>query len=184
MSIEGFNIIFMVAGPHSGFSLQHIFSVKRTEEFIHGRFFWGYAGTLCHPSKVNAFVLSCLEAGMGPPKVLLASTSSKYYSLIDRVREYSTSGDIYTALPEDVVLTGCKYAITARNITEVNCEVDLNKYAVATGGKVGKPLGEYIRYRVNKACASLANTDLCLPPHYRKLAYVADLVEPYCVFLR
>jgi hypothetical protein len=178
------NIIFMIAGPHSGFSLEHIFSVKKAEESVHGSFFWGYAGTLCHPHKVNAFVQNCLASGMASPKILLAATPSKYTSAVGRLLKYSIDDSAYAPLPQDVVLTGCKYAVVGKNIMEANCEVDLNKYEIATGDKEGKPLGEYIRYRVNKGCARLRKVYANESPRFAKIAYVADMVEPYCVFLR
>jgi hypothetical protein len=121
---------------------------------------------------------------MALPKILLAVTASEYYSSIGRVREYSTDANSFAPLPEDVVLTGCKYAVVGKNIREVSWTVDLNEYEIATGPKEGKPLGEYIKYRINKGCARLRHEYKSGPPRYTQIAYIADLVEPYCVFLR
>ena len=47
----------------------------------------------------------------------------------------------------------------------------------------GKTLDEYIRYRIDKACA-VHKPDPSRPPKTFKIAYASELVSPYCVYVR
>jgi len=183
------NILFMKVGPHSGFELDEIIKMKKGEEEAHGKFFWGYAGTLCHPFKVVNFVKQSLKYGKRPMMVM-AYTPSKYFSsTTGRIKEYSIDRTRWIPLPEGVVLIGCKYAVIGEGLRQTQILIDLNSYAVWNGGQVtlwgnpGRLLGDYLKGQVNKARAVLLPNS-SKSPRYTQISYIAEIVEPYCVFLR
>jgi len=174
----------MKVGPHSGFDLDKIIEIKKREEKIYGKFYWGYAGTFCHPEKVIDFVnKSLLDYGRAP-MMYMSATASKYFSDIGRISEYSIDGKNYKHLPKGITLTGCKYAIIAKKIKKVDFSIDLNKYIIVNGSCQGKALGEYIRYHVNKACAMYKNDTAITTSRFVKISFVAELTNQYAIFLR
>lgn len=182
--MEPKSIIFMKAGPHSGYTLDEIFKIKKTEEKAYGKLFWGYAGALCHPFRVHTFVKQSLRDYEEVPMLVMTTTSSKYYSKkIGKLKEHSVDGDTYHPLPQKVILIGCKYAVIVRDLQQTNSCLDLNQYKVVDGKEETKLLGNYIRYRVNKACA-VRSLDISVSPRYVKISYIAKLTAPWCVFLR
>lgn len=181
------SIVFMKAGAHSGYDLGEIFEMKKREEHSCGRFYWGYSGTLCHPSRVHRFVSQLNSRGHSSsdpaPMLVLAYTASAYSSNIGKLTEYSVDGRVWFPLHPEVSLTGCQYAVVGRHLRPVDITIDLNKYKTVSGEKIGKPLGEYIRYRVNKACA-IFHPDGALPQRNVRVLYVGELISPYCVCVR
>jgi hypothetical protein len=53
---------------------------------------------------------------------------------------------------------------------------------VAVGRSKGKPGGDYVKGRVDKACLEVISS--AEDPSPAEIGLVADLVEPYAVFLR
>jgi len=175
-------IIFMKAGPHSGDTLEDIIKMKLEEQTKFGRFYWGYSGTLCHPYKVQKFAQEAVNNGVVPLLVLSPTRSAYDVGGIKKiVHEYSIDDKKWNKLPRGVHLWNCKFAITASNMQKVDQYIDLNEYIVASGKKAC-PLGEYIRYRVNKACAIFRG--MSNQPCLTKISYIAELVPPFCIFLR
>jgi len=172
----------MKAGPHSGDSLEDIIKMKLEEQSKFGRFYWGYSGTLCHPYRVQKFAQEAIEKGI-IPLLVLSPTNSAYDVGGTRkiVHEYSIDNKKWDKLPKGVHLWNCKFAVIASNLQKVDQYIDLNEYIVATEKKVCL-LGEYIRYRVNKACAIFRGTSD--KPSLTKISYIAELVPPFCIFLR
>ena len=68
-------------------------------------------------------------------------------------------------------------------------EIDLTEYEVAVGRSKGKNLSKYIRFQNDKACAFFSNknstvTTKTRPTDYtKKIDYIAELTEPYAVFI-
>lgn len=169
----------MKAGPHSGNSLDVIIKMKKEEEEKFGIFYWGYSGTLCHPFKIQKFAMEAIK-NKTIPKLLFSVTESAYNPPgIKKVYKYSLDARVWKDLPTGVYLWNCDYAIIATNLKEVEAYVDLNEYVVT---EKKKRLGEYLRYRVNKACAKFYGATRF--PRLVKVKYVADIVSPFCVFLK
>jgi len=97
--------------------------------------------------------------------------------------EYSIDGKTWKPLPEGILVAGSKYALVCENLREVNMLIKTNEYRVATGRCKGEALGEYLRFRTDKACASLA-TDPSEGNLRLHVSLVGELKEPYAVFLR
>ncbi len=176
------HIIFMKAGPYCGFSLETIIDIKEREEQAVGKFFWGYSGVFCHPKRVVPFVEMALQNG-SRPTLLFAITPSKFSSSIGQAKELSINGKEWTSLPKQVLLVGNKYAVVGQNLRRVNLELDLSEYEAMLGQELGKPLDEYIKYRVDKACAVHVG-DKNRSPKTALISFASELVEPFCVYVR
>lgn len=177
-------ILFMIVGPHSGFSLAEIFAMKKKEERRLGHFYWGYAGSLCHPVRVQGFAQEFIKNGGGPPRVIMVETKSRYSSTtVGRIQQYSVDGSRFGKIPSGVTLIGCTVAVTCANLRTCDEQLDLNRYSVADGKRAGAPLGQYVRYQINKACALLRDGEPLAPARFVNVVAVAELVEPYCVYL-
>ncbi len=175
-------IIYMKAGPYCGFTLEQIIQIKLHEQAKYGKFFWGYGGVFCHPKRVLPFVESALDEGV-VPTVLFSLTKSRFASPIGRATYYSVSAEEWDPLPKSVLLIGNQYALVARGLKQVTMLLDLTQYRSVLGTTVGKSLAEYIRYRVDKSCAlRVAQSAGDAKP--TEIAYVCELVEPYCVYVR
>lgn len=182
------SIVLMKVGSHSGFSLEEIIAMKRQEEEKYGKFFWGYAGTLCHPFRVVDFAAQVLSNN-DVLRMVMTFTSSKYFASTKKLGEFSKDGIHWEPLPDGVILTGCKYALVGKNLYTCQANIDLNSYVVWDGGpqqqwgNQGRILGDYLRGRVNKACAVISPPAKRVP-YDAKAIYVTDIVEPYCVFVK
>ena len=177
-------IVFMIVGPHSGFSLGTIFEMKRQEEARLGYFYWGYAGTLCYPPRVCEFVSDSMSRIGRAPKVVMVETKSEYKSTaVGRVQRWSIDRKQYQRIPAGVTLIGCTIAVTCSNLTLCDQPLDLNRYVVMNGNVATSRLGHFVRYQINKACAILEECEPALPPREVRLVATADLVDPYCIYL-
>jgi hypothetical protein len=171
----------MKAGPHSGNSLEEIIKMKLKEQCEFNKFYWGYSGSLCHPHKVQEFCQQSIKNGITPLLVLSQTKSAYNIGEIKKVYEYSIDNEKWEKLPFGVYLWNCRFAITASNLQKVNQHIDLNEYVVATE-KGKRLLGEYLRYRINKACAFLEGASS--QPRLVKVSYIAEVVFPFCIYLR
>lgn len=178
-------MVFMVVGPHSGFSLDEILDMKRLEEDKLGYFFWGYGGSLCHPSRVQRFATEMRAHYGEAPVLVMAETTSKYRSkTVGRLKRFSVDGISYQKLPRWVTLIGCTMAVTCKGLRRIKASMDLNLYRIADGIRSGMPLGKYLRFQLNKACAvkSLVREERIAPRVVDVIA-AAELVPPYSVYL-
>jgi hypothetical protein len=180
------SIIFMKVGFHSGENLEAIIKRKRQEEGNAGKIFWGYGGTLCHPlTQVIPFVKESLNKVLKPVLFMsFTSSKSKYVSRVGEAREYSFDNKNWYPLPSGVSVKGSRYAIICKNLLRLDVSVNLNFYEVAIGKNKGKPLGEVIKSRIDKACAFLNPNHSDSPPKMVKILYIAEIVEPFAVILR
>lgn len=179
------HIIIMKIGYHAGESLNEIINRKKDEKKKSGIIFWGYGGTLLHPTRqVIPFVNESLQHG-NIPMLLMCITPSKHQPSkeLSKAREFSVDGTSWNPLPEGVVVTGSKYALICDRIIEVNFEIESNEYKVAVGRRKGQSLGEYLKFRIDKACASL-NKDSAKGSVKIHVSLIGELTEPYATFLR
>jgi hypothetical protein len=179
-------IMFMKVGFHANEILEQIIDRKLKEEQDCGRIFWGYNGTTCHPSTVKTFVKQALQKGQ-IPKLIMTFTPSKPFSTnIKWAKEFTIDSEKWLPLPGGIHVKGSKHAIVCNNLQQVNEGIDFNAYEVATGNRKGVKLSNYIRYRIDKACAVYTNTTnlLSIKQQLTRISYIAELKEPYAVFLR
>ena len=178
-------IVLMKVGYHTDETLDDIIERKANEEEECGKIFWGYGGTVCHPlTQIKPFVRRALDQALRPMLVMAFTPSRFAKADSEWAREMSVDNKVWTRIPASAYVKGSRYAIICRNFERVNMQIDLRAYEVAVGQKKGMQLSEYIRHRVDKACAFLVRE-----PHQEGakglgISYVADLVEPYAVFVR
>jgi hypothetical protein len=178
--------LVMKVGPHSGMSLSDIAASKYSEQDLYGIHYWGYSGTLCHPLRVLRHVEQAIaEQGSGP-SLLLSGTRSKYQSSRGRMGSYSVDGHKYRELQPGVQLQGAQFALVATNLRAFDAKICMDHYLVQGGKNDSLPLSMHMRGRINKACVRLSKPSATIPTSQRiiRLAYKADLVHPYVVWLR
>jgi hypothetical protein len=71
-----------------------------------------------------------------------------------------------------------------KSLEQVDFPLSLNKSSVAIGNSFGASGDRYIRGRVDKACLRLTETATSEDTSSRRIGLVAELAEPYAVFLR
>ena len=178
-------ILIMKVGFHTDETLEDIVSRKKKEN-LHGPFFWGYGGTVCHPK--NQVQLFAEEAQARGQKVylLMSFTPSKFTASPTVSSHYSADNVTWKPVPDYALITGSKYALVCRGIYEVNVEINLSEYVVGVGPNKGIRVPDYLRKRVDKACAIHKPLGDVQDTQERllKIQYVSELVEPYAVFLR
>lgn len=155
------NIIIMKYGVHAQEDVQNIIIRKKREYDETGKVFWGYNGVLCNP---GTQILPFLEENQKKSEetyLLLVRTFSDYNGEGYIGEKFSYDKKVWKEIPKGINVIGSKYAIVCDDLIECNYKICLNNYRIAVGKSFQKPLQEYFRGRVDKACAFYnANADL------------------------
>lgn len=179
MNIEKLDdIIVMKVGPHSNMSLDEIIESKVQEEIGNDAHYWGYSGVFCRPKQVQEFCKKSVLNG-NSPKLVLIETKSSYNSDIGYISEYSDDNINYKKFKSPVQLQGAQFSFVAKNIRKYD-HFRLNDFVVVGGKNDGKVLREHLKFKVNK-CFAKYN---CNSNDKEINVLVADLVEPYAVWLK
>jgi hypothetical protein len=180
--MNGKYIIYMKAGPYCGYSLEEIEKIKNNENKLYGKFYWGYGGVFCHPKRVLDFIDRAIDEGI-KPLVYFSITKSKFISSIPRCHYQSNDGLNWESLPPEVILVGNQYSLVCSNLRRKSFTINLHNYWATLGSKSGKSLGDYIKYRVDKATAVL-KSESSKQTRNVVISYVCELVAPYCVYVK
>jgi hypothetical protein len=177
----------MKIGVHAQESLESIIDRKLKEIDDEGMAFWGYGGNTCHPtSMVRPFAAE--QARQGHPIYLcMEKMESHHLAEPKRADEFSIDGLIWKPVPQGIHVLGSRYALAIKNLRQEDFALPLARSHVAVGPSQGRKGNEYVLGRVDKACLSLdEGADVPLPPEERvvQIGLVAELCEPYAVFLR
>lgn len=173
----------MKVGVHAGEDLALIIERKKREIERAGFAMWGYGGNSCHPTTMVqpfARTRSDLEK---PILLCMHPMKSNHFAEPVRAEEFSTDGLTWQPVPAEIDVLGSRYALCVKNLTEVQDELELGRTQVALGNSMGRRGSDYIKGRVDKACLEFAET---APDdsHTVEIGLVAELVDPYAVFLR
>jgi hypothetical protein len=178
------HIILMKVGPYCGYSLDEIIKIKQKEEKDVGMYFWGYSGVFCRPMVIKNLVSREKNQDI---KVLFVETKSDFGpTKVDKFEKYSEDSGEWKLLPSNVLLVGNKakphFAITAKNLREVNIELDLSQYCTLKGifPNDNQRFDEYFRYRVDKACGIFVPNN-GVDKKKITIKYISELVPPYAV---
>lgn len=172
------DVIIMKVGPHSGMNLQEIIDSKNLEEKSNGVHYWGYSGVFCKPAPTQKFCRESRE-NKHKPKLILIETKSSYDSEIGFIKEYSEDNIKYKKFKAPVQLQGAEYSFVAKDIRKVK-NFRLDDFIVVGGKNDGKPISEHLVFRVNKCFGKYNGRS-----NSKEIeVYVADLVEPYAVWLK
>lgn len=182
-------ILLMKIGPYCGYSLREIIEIKKKEEKKIGMFYIGYSGVFCRPNKIQEFVSQAI-LNKENVKVLFIETKSSFNtSKVDRFTKYSSDNYEWENLSKDVLLVGNKsrkhFAICGKNLKEEDFRLDLNQYCILNGmfPNKAKPLGDYFKYRVDKACGYYISSNR-LDKKEVQVKYSCDLVSPFSVYIQ
>lgn len=173
------NIIIMKCGTHASEKIEDIYNRKKEEEINTNYFCWGYGGVLCHPlNQVQPF---CKDKDK--VYLLLTPTTSELNNKPTRSKEYSIDNKNYKEINKAINVLGSKYAIVANKLQKCDFEINLYDYEIAIGNSKGKPLGDYLKGRVDKACA-IRTSKATKKVQKVKIVMIAELDYPYSVFVR
>ena len=104
-----------------------------------------------------------------------------------RAHEYSIDGVKSQEIPEYMNVLGSRYALMIKSLREEDHILKLHETRVAVGPNAGRVGSRYIKGRIDKACLlvdekpELANE---IETSDVDINLVAELVDPYLVFLR
>jgi hypothetical protein len=184
----GTGILFMKVGTHAREPLSQIIERKKREIDETGYALWGYGGNTCHPrTMVQPFGQWC--AARGQPIILcMEEMTSSHFAEQLRAAEMSADGINWQEIPETVRVLGSRFALKIRDLREEEHVLPLTQTVVAVGAQRGRLGSRYVQGRVDKACLEITpEPELLNDPKGRrdiKIGLVAELLEPYAVFLR
>lgn len=183
----GSPVLFMKVGKHAQESLTDIIARKSREIEQAGFSLWGYGGSSCHPtSMVQPFAATAAERGQSIHLVMEAMDSKHDADPLCSA-EFSPDKDTWLQIPDAIEVRGSQFALAIRNLRVEEFTLSLNQTRVALGQSKGKLGSRYIKGQCDKACLEiLEKPELANEPAQvdRAISLVADLVEPYAVFLR
>ena len=182
--------IFMKVGIHGGECLEKILNRKKIELKKAKKIFWGYGGTVLHPTnQVQRFVKEQKREGLGYIEVLMEEITgdSKSGPPAGTAKQYAESETECMKPIPNGVCTGGKHALVLGEITELKppLRLDLRDYEVGIGNKKETNATDYVKYRTDKGALVKATSKRNRPkePKYVLIKYKARLVAPYAVFL-
>jgi len=181
----GSALLFMKIGTHANESLEDIIKRKTEEIRRTGYGMWGYGGNTCHPtSMVQPFAKSFAERGRTIHLCMEEMTSNHFGEGV--AREYSVDGLTWKEIPETIEVRGSRYALVIDGLHEERFSLPLDQTRVPVGPSTGRLGSRYIQGRVDKACLEVLETPELVnePARNIDINLVANLVDPYAVFLR
>lgn len=184
----GAGLLFMKVGTHAQESLEDIIARKSEEIAKVGYAMWGYGGNTCHPSTmVQPFAESFAAQGQ-PIHLVMEEMDSKHFAEPLCAKEYSADNLTWLEIPEDIQVRGSRFALKIGGLRKTDEQLSLNSTRVAIGPTKGRLGSRYVQGRVDKACLEVLkepeNVNEEVERAVRPINLIADLVEPYAVFLR
>lgn len=184
--VPGQGLIFMKVGVHASEGLASII-MRKTQEIEEAGFaLWGYGGSTCYPnSMVQPFARDCASRGQ---KIYLCMHEMESHHFADQVRaeEFSTDGEEWKVIPPAINVLGSRFALAIKALRKEEFILPLSHTRVAVGPSMGRLGDRYIQGRADKACLEV--TDGVVGPTTEEtkveISLVAELCEPYAVFLR
>jgi hypothetical protein len=177
----------MKVGTHAQESLADIIARKTKEIERAGYAMWGYGGNTCHPRTMVQPFAEEVSKRQEPIFLCMQAMESKHWAEPLRAEEYSADGLKWERIPESIDVRGSKFALMIKGLREEEHILPLDQTRVPIGPNRGRLGSRYIQQRVDKAClevmdqAEQTNDDV---PVVARINLVAELVEPYAVFLR
>lgn len=189
----GTGILYMKVGTHARETLDDIIRRKTREIEKAGVAFWGYGGNTCHPQNVvQPFAKDYNERGQ-TVYLCMHPMNSKHFAHPVRADEFSIDGINWEMISEDINVLGSRYALVIRNLRKDDFDLPLSHTQVALGNCMGLPGSSYIKGRVDKACLQITGDAIEAGTEgsgeieavgERHIGLVAELAEPYAVYLR
>ncbi len=184
----GAGLLFMKVGRHAQETLADIIARKRAEIDKAGHTMWGYGGNTCHPSTMVQPFAQVYAERQQPIHLVMEEMESNHWAEPLCAAESSVDNLTWQPIPEAIQVRGSRFALVIRDLRQADFTLPLNQTIVPVGRSRGSNGSRYVNGRVDKACLEvlpqpeLVNED---PKRFnRPINLVAELVEPYAVFLR
>jgi hypothetical protein len=183
----GAGIIFMKIGTHAQEDLKAIIERKSKEIADTGYGMWGYGGNTCHPRTMVQPFAEIFQEVKQPIHLVMEEMNSRHWAEQVRAEQYSTDGLTWDDIPKTINVMGSRYALMIKDLRHEEFVLPLNQTVVPVGPNMGRVGSRYLRGQVDKAC--LRVTDHVERPNEEehrevRINLVAELVEPYAVFLK
>jgi len=183
----GAGVLFMKVGTHASESLEDIVRRKTKEIEEAGLALWGYGGNTCHPvNMVQPFARDYERRG-GTIYLCMQPMTSHHFAVPDRATESSTDGITWHEIPKSINVRGSRYALAIRDLHYENFDLPLSRSRVAIGNSMGRLGSRYVMGQVDKACLEITEEGTSEGEEEAvvvQIGLVAQLVEPYAVFVR
>lgn len=185
MIMPGQGVLYMKIGTHAKESLDDIIKRKTLEIEEAGFGLWGYGGNTCHPqTMVQPFAREYVRNG-SRIYLVMEPMESKHFAEPIRADEFSVDGLHWEKIPDSINVLGSRYALAIKDLRVEEFDLSLDQTQVALGNSMGAPGGKYISGRVDKACLRIMQEDEHRGPERRvHIGLIADIVEPYAVYVR
>jgi hypothetical protein len=184
---SGASVLYMKVGRHAQESLAEIIARKQKEIDEEGYTLWGYGGNTCHPkSMVQPFAAAAAKSGR-PIYLVMQEMESKHDKIPACSAEFSVDKNVWRPIPKGIEVRGSNYALAIRNLREADEELLLHQTKVAVGPSVDRLGHLYIGGHVDKACLEVVGEPAKVDhpeKHHKPIGLLAELIEPYAVFLR
>ena len=180
----GSGLLYMKVGTHANEGLTEIIARKRREIDEAGFAMWGYGGSTCYPtSMVQPFARDFAANGQ-PIYLVMHKMNSRHYAEQVRAARYSIDGAKWETIPKAINVLGSRYALMIKNLREHDDELDLGSTRVAVGRNQGRLGSRYVQGQADKACLVVTEPEQANEEQKKvKIDLVAELVDPYAVFL-
>lgn len=180
---EGSAILYMKVGTHAQETLADIIARKNAEIENVGLAMWGYGGNTCHPTTMVQPFARTHATTSQPILLCMQPMESKHFAEPLRAEQFSSDEINWEPIPESINVLGSRYALCIKTLQQVEASLRLGDTRVAIGNSKGKLGSSYVKGQVDKACLEVishGNDDAEVVP----IRLVAQLVQPYAVFLR
>jgi hypothetical protein len=117
-------------------------------------------------------------------RLVMQPMASRHLAVTERAESYSADGLTWEPVPAGINVIGSRYALKITNLREEELELPLTQTRVAIGPTRGRRGDRYIKGHVDKACLEVTDTLDGDDDVTAEIKLVADLVEPYAVFVR
>ena len=173
----------MKYGVHAGETVESIVRRKQDEIAKVGYTFWGYGGNICHPlTQVQPFAENVYKRGE-KLYLVMSLTKSKLNNAPNKSHHFSIDNKDWSPIDEKINVLGSKFALCIKNLTVRKFDLSLDTYSVGIGDNCGTILSDYIRGRVDKACA--VKTDSHTTNHKTvNITLRAEVIYPFAVFTK
>lgn len=183
---SGAGILFMKVGTHAQEPLKEIIARKMKEIDEAGYSLWGYGGNTCHPrTMVQPFARTFEQRGQ-VIYLCMEEMESHHFASQIRADQFSIDGIEWKDIHPAINVLGSRYALAIKELRKEEFELPLAQTRVALGTSEGREGDRYVSGRVDKACLKVTDSvgNTASDRKVIQIRLVAELVEPYAVFLR
>ncbi|HEX8265125.1 MAG TPA: hypothetical protein VF596_06835 [Pyrinomonadaceae bacterium] len=185
MNTEFKNIVLMKYGVHAGQTVEEIIKRKRKEYIDCGKLFWGYGGSVCHPTtQIQPFLHEAISRGE-TVYLLMSRTKSALNNIPKVAAHFSDDAILWEDIPPQISVYGSKYAVVCDELKDCNFQLNLSDYSVAVGKQKGKNLADYLKGRVDKACGTInLKKSNHQETNFLEITLIAKIIKPFAVFVK